>query len=333
MSRKTISRLTLSLATVLVFMLLGLHGLGLTAQMIVTATHVHKTPSGLDDPVWQKVPAVVVRVKGRESLDREEGTVVTKALYTDDSIYLLFHWEDPTKSVIKQSWQFDGEKWVHLQGNEDRLALLFEVTRINKFATKGCAVTCHSPPDEPRENWQFATKSTTEKGDLWHWKAARSDPYNHADDAWLTVASKPSGAYRETGRIKDVGKGGDFRNETADKTRPLYWQDPDERASTPGFLLMEEAIKIDDYSVFKPGDIVPYRLPKKPSGSRFDVKAISRYGHGRWTLMLYRKLDTGHDDDVVFDPRKQYSFAMAVFDNSGSDHSKATQPLTLKFRR
>jgi hypothetical protein len=49
--------------------------------------------------------------------------------------------------------------------------------------------------------------------------------------------------------------------------------------------------------------------------------------------MLHRKLDTGHDDDVVFDPRKRYSFAMALFDDSGADHSKATKPLILLFRR
>jgi hypothetical protein len=49
--------------------------------------------------------------------------------------------------------------------------------------------------------------------------------------------------------------------------------------------------------------------------------------------MLYRKLDTGHEDDVLFDPRKEYSFAMALFDDSGDDHSKATKPMTLRFGR
>ena len=96
---------------------------------------------------------------------------------------------------------------------------------------------------------------------------------------------------------------------------------------------MEEAVKITDYSRFKPGEVIPFRLPNKPSGSRFDVKALSRYANGGWTVMLYRKLDTGHEDDVVFNPKKNYSFAMAVFDDSGADHSKATQPIILKFSR
>ena len=110
-------------------------------------------------------------------------------------------------------------------------------------------------------------------------------------------------------------------------------QDPTKKPSVPGFLLLEEAIKITDYSIFRTGDVIPYRLPRQPTGSRFDVKAESRYGDGGWTVMLYRKLDTGHEDDVIFNPLKKYSFAVAVFDDSGADHSKATWPLTLGFER
>jgi hypothetical protein len=325
--------LSAALALILASLLLGLDRFGVTAQLIINASHVQKAPTGLDDPIWKKAPAVLVPVKGRESLGEKEETVFTKALYTADSIYFLFKWIDSSRSVTKQAWTFDGEKWVHQKGNEDRIALLFEITRINKFASRGCAVTCHSAPDEPRDDWKFATNNAAEKGDLWHWKAARSDPYNHADDAWLTVAGRPSGSYRETGRIKDSGRGGDVKNETKDKSKPFYMQNPAKKPSVPGFLLTEEAVRITDYSIFKAGDIIPHRLPKKPSDSRFDVKAVSRYADSGWTLMLYRKLDTGHEDDVIFNPRKQYSFAMALFDDSGADHSKATQPLILKFSR
>ncbi len=333
MSGRMVISLSVALSLILGGMLLGLNQLGLAAQLILNASHVQKAPTGLNDPIWKKTPAVLIPVKGRESLDQKGETVFTKVVYTDDSIYFLFKWIDPTRSVTKQAWKFDGEKWVHQEGNEDRIALLFEITRINKFATRGCAVTCHSPPDEPREDWKFATKTAAEKGDLWHWKAARSDPYNYADDASLTVAGRPSGAYRETGRVKDGGAGGDVKNETKDKSKPFYKQNPAKKPSVPGFLLTEEAVRITDYSMFKAGDVIPYRLPKKASGSRFDVKALSHHADSGWTVMLYRRLDTGHDDDVIFDTRKQYSFAMALFDDSGADHSKATQPMTLKFSR
>jgi hypothetical protein len=301
--------------------------------LVVTANYIETDPSGLDDPAWRKAEAVQLLIEGREKPAGSNGTVISRALYTDDSLYFLFKWKDPTRSTTKQSWQFDGQKWHHLPGNEDRIALLFEITRINKFATRGCAITCHSPADVPRNQWKFATRSAVEKGDLWHWKAARSAPYNYADDAWLTLAGNPTGSYRETGRRKDTGAGGDVKNQTMDGSRPYYMQDPNKQPSVPGSLLMEEAIEIADYSIFKTGDMIPFRLPVKPSGSRSDVMAISRHADGAWMVLLYRKLNTGHEDDVVFNPMKNYSFALAVFDDSGSDHSKATEPMTLKFNR
>ena len=301
--------------------------------LTINAVYVHETPIGLDDPIWQKVPSIPVPVEGRKSLNRVKGIVSTSVVYTNDSIYLLFNWNDPTRSIIKQSWRFDGSQWSHLEGNEDRLALLFEITRIDKFSSRGCTVACHSPADVPKKGWKFATQSAAEKGDLWHWKAARSDPYGYADDAWLTVAGNPSGSYRETGRRKDRGGGGDLKNQMKDMEKPRYMQNSSKKPKFSGILLMEDAIEIKDYSIFKKGDVIPYRLPLLPSGSRYDVKAKSQYKNGQWTVMLYRKLDTGNEDDVFFNPLKRYSFAMAVFDNSGADHSKATQALVLTFNR
>lgn len=301
--------------------------------LIVSTYYTDNAPTGLDDPIWKTAQAVQLLVEGREAAVGTNGTVTARALYTDDRLFFLFKWKDPTQSIIKQSWMFDGQKWYHLAGNEDRLALLFEITRIDKFATRGCAITCHSPADVPRKEWKLATKTDDEKGDLWHWKAARSAPYGYADDAWLTVAGNPTGSYRETGRRKDAGAGGDIKNQTSDGSRPLYMQDPAVKPSAPGFLLMEEASKITDYTIFKTGAIIPYRLPVKPSGSRFDVRATSRYADGGWMVMLSRKLNTGHEDDVMFNPKKRYSFALAVFDNSGSEHSKTTEPMTLVFSR
>ena len=304
-----------------------------TGVMTITARYVKTPPAGIDDAAWQRVAAVQVPVAGRLEMADVKGTVSTKSLFTDGELYFLLSWEDPKRSIVKESWQFDGGKWVHLKGDEDRIALLFEIDRINQFSTKSCAVVCHSPADLPRTQWKLATRSPSEKGDLWHWKAARSAPYLYADDGWLTVAGNPSGSYRETGRRYDTGSGGDIKNETPDGSRPLYMQDPARKPSAPGFLLMEEAVPITDYSMFKAGDVIPYRLPVKPSGSRFDVKADSRHADGRWTVMLQRKFNTGQDDDVVFDVRKRFSFAIAVFDDTGGDHSKATRSLVLNFKR
>jgi len=301
--------------------------------MTITARYAKTPPAGIDDPAWKRVAPVEVPVAGRLEMADVKGIVSTKALFTNDELFFLLSWEDPTCSVTKESWQFDGKKWVHLKGDEDRIALLFEIERINYFSSRSCTVVCHSPADLPRNQWNLATESPFEKGDLWHWKSARSAPYRHADDGWLTVAGNPSGSYRETGRRNDAGSGGDAKNEPPDASRPLYMQDPAQRPSVPGFLLMDEVVPIKDYSIFKAGDVIPYRLPAKPSGSRFDVKADSRHADGRWTVMLHRKFNTGQEDDVVFDVRKRFSFAIAVFDDTGADHSKATRSLVLDFKR
>ena len=49
--------------------------------------------------------------------------------------------------------------------------------------------------------------------------------------------------------------------------------------------------------------------------------------------MLSRKLDTGNEDDVAFNPKKDYSFAIALFDDSADEHSYDSEVLTLRFKR
>ena len=100
-----------------------------------------------------------------------------------------------------------------------------------------------------------------------------------------------------------------------------------------GILLASNAVEIKDYSAFKAGDTLTYRMPKNPEGSRGDIKAESNYANGSWTVMLSRNLDTGHDDDVAFNPRKKYNFAMALFDDSGDEDSYDSEVLTLQFKR
>jgi hypothetical protein len=295
------------------------------AKQTLTAVSVKEAPTSLDDARWQQAKAVEVPFEGKEQFAGLKAAVTVKALYTSDNVYFLFKWDDATKSVVKSAWEFDGQKWRHLKGNEDRIALLFEIDRINNFATKGCAVTCHGPAGAPAKDFKFATATATEKGDLWHWKAARSDPQKYADDGWLTVAGE------KTGRKGDAGSGGDVKNELEDKSKPRYMQDPSKQPSAPGFLLVEETVEIKDYSGFKAGDKITYQMPKKADGSFGDIKALSRYGGGAWTLMLARKLDTGHEDDVVFNPKKKYSFAMALFDDSGDENSYDSEVIALEF--
>jgi hypothetical protein len=320
--------LFLVLAFGVVFML-NSHEVTGAAKQSITAAKVKKAPAGLDDPVWQKAKAADVHFEGKEEFAGKKASVTTQAVYTDEEIYFLFSWKDADKSVTKGAWKFDGQKWSHQEGNEDRISLLFEINRINNFATKGCAVTCHVPEGASNaKDGKFGTTSAAEKGDLWHWKAARSDPAGFADDTYLTKISEKKG-----GRKSDAGKGGDTKNMTADKSMPKYMLAPGNKLAKNDILLVSHATEIKDYSVFKAGDTVTYRMPKMPEGSRADIKAVSRYADGGWRVMLSRQLDTGNDDDVAFNPRKKYNFAMALFDNSGDEDSYDSEVLMLQFSR
>jgi hypothetical protein len=312
-----------------VLFLFNSHEVTGAAKQSVTAVKVKKMPADLDDPAWQKAKAVNVPFEGKEKFAGKKASVTTKAVYTDQEIYFLFSWKDPNKSVAKGAWVYDGQKWSHQKGNEDRISLLFEINRIRNYATKGCAVVCHVPEGAPNaKDGKFGTSSAAEKGDLWHWKAARSDPAGFADDTWVTVISEKKG-----GRKGDAGKGGDTKNMTDDKSMPKYMLAPGNKLAKNDILLASHSVEIKDHSVFKAGDTITYRMPKTPEGSRADIKADSRYADGSWTVMLYRQLDTGHEDDVAFNPRKKYSFTMALFDDSGDEDSYDSEVLSLQFGR
>ena len=298
------------------------------SKQVLEVAKVKAAPAGLDDGIWKNAKAIQVPFEGKEVFAGKKATVATRAVYTNEAIYFLFKWKDPTLSVVKGAWQFDGSKWVHQKGNEDRISLLFEINRISNFATKGCAIVCHVPQGAPNaKDGKFGTTTAAEKGDLWHWKAARSDPAGVADDTWLTQISAKKG-----GRKSDAGKGGDQKNMTEDKSAPKYMLAPGKSLDKHGILLAAHAMEIPAGTTFKAGDTLTYRMPKKAEGSRGDIKAESRYGSGGWTVMLYRALDTGNEDDVAFNTRRKYNFAMALFDDSGDEDSYDSEVITLQFK-
>ena len=168
MSGRSLISLTLTLALIIGGMSLRLDRLAWAMhEQIVRATYVKNAPTGLDDTVWQSARAVEVSFSGGRQFPCKHAAVTTKAAYTDDSLYFLFKWNDSTRSVLYKAWKFDGKKWRNYNGYEDRITLLFEISRIKKFATKGCAMTCHGPGYAPKKEWTFATKTSAEIGDLW----------------------------------------------------------------------------------------------------------------------------------------------------------------------
>ena len=325
-------KFTISLSLCFALLIGTLHftapeAMGASKQVLIAAK-VKSAPTGLNDAVWEKSKAIDVPFEGKEVFAGKHTSVNTKAVYTKDSIFFLYKWKDADLSITKGAWKYEGEKWIHMKGNEDRISMLFEIDRINNFATKGCAIVCHVPEGATNaKDGKFGTLSAVEKGDLWHWKAARSDPAGYSDDTYLTKISEKKG-----GRKGDAGSGGDKKNITDDKSKPKYMLAPGKSLTKDGVLLAAHAVEITDYSVFKDGDTITYRMPKIPTGSFADIKADSRYANGEWTVMLSRKLETGNSDDTAFNPKRKYNFAMALFDNSGDEDSYDSEVIRLKFK-
>ncbi|NCO40268.1 MAG: hypothetical protein GW911_16920 [Armatimonadetes bacterium] len=77
---------------------------------------------------------------------------------------------------------------------------------------------------------------------------------------------------------------------------------------------------------------VPGSALREAQGSRADVRARAAYANGGWTVIIWRALNTGNVDDVVFNPAGgAIPIALAVMDNNGAAHNGTQGPWTVEF--
>jgi hypothetical protein len=142
------------------------------------------------------------------------------------------------------------------------------------------------------------------RADIWFWKAHRTNPSGYADDKWQRLSLEP---HRRAKVIQSPSYGSLYLMRMGDAGQSAY----------------------KDSLIFEyQGDVVPRFSPRSPQGSRADIRAKGRWHDGKWTIELARKLDTGHDDDIVFVPGGRYLFAVSCYEMA---HSKVNptwaQPL------
>jgi hypothetical protein len=131
-------------------------------------------------------------------------TVTMRSMYDASKIYFLAEWNDPTKSLNRDTWYFDPvtKKWMEesrkptfdAAGNktreafyEDKFAMLWNVNNsVAAFNTSGCYASCHTSLDPATHGGATArhyTGSSTEFLDMWHWKSVRTGlPSSQIDD-------------------------------------------------------------------------------------------------------------------------------------------------------
>ena len=289
----------------------------------IVSKKVAKDPSDINSPEWASAKEAVIINDGASGGPFEKRTleVRAKSVYTKGgNISVLISWPDSEQNITKEAWKFTKGKWDKQKGDEDKVAINWEIKRIKNFATKGCAVVCHSD-SKNQDDWKYHTPTATERGDIWAWRAGTSQPMAHAEDGYVD----------DDARKSDTGTGKAKKNEAADKKGPKYMQDPAKKPSIPGSLVDGEAVEIKG-AKFKEGDVVPGWVLSKFSGSMADVASRAKYAGGRWTVMLQRKLETSDkENDVQFDTRRDYNLGIAVFNSSSKHNSYNSAPLKVKF--
>lgn len=312
--------------------------------LVSLKTDAAPTLDGIGDEAgWDTAPVASYEVN--KGANMGESVVNIQSLYTDEMIYFLVTWADPTQSFMRSPWvkQADGS-WSKLadpddKGGdnnlyyEDKLAFIWTINNsIPKFERTGCNTACHLAKEGDTTGKPYGNKFTDEgMGDIWHWKSVRN--LNQLDDQYLDntawSADTPS-----AGRKSDPKDGGGYvDNQTEDKKMPM-WIAPNggSKDGAPGFILDTEKVAFDD-SLFAAGEMVPSIVISEFTGDRGDLSAGWAYADGVWTLEIGRKLVTGSEFDVQFsDLMLPYYFGVAVFDNAQVRHAFDKRPATLIFK-
>lgn len=246
---------------------------------------------GVMDSAWDRAPTIQVIAEG----NTQPGVLVPvtiRSMHTADAVAFLIQWPDPiAHRSYYQQVAGGGIEEERPDTPDDQLAL--------KFNISGSQLSC-----------MLAGKDITD--DVWHWKAARSDPAGYAQDRLFIVE-------RVRGGDPPAGPG-QYEASNGAPVRVRWVEDA-------GDALIE-VVPADSNGRGLPG----FRLGA-PTGSQADIRAKGIWSDGIWTLEMARSLDTGHEDDAVLRLDGKTKFSIAVFDASEGQVHANTRFLKLKFGR
>jgi hypothetical protein len=233
-----------------------------------------------DEPFWGTAPAII-------TLDFSSQRPITlKSVYTTDEVFFLVSFPDEDASETHKIWMWDAKEEVYREGPEREDVFVF------KWSMSGNNVNLALREAEPH------------RGDIWFWKACRTNPAGHADDKWQSMAL-------------EAGK--DTRPVPSPKYGKLHFL----RQGDVGEPPWEEKFFFE-YQ----GERLAKNYPQQPTGSRADVRAKGVWHNGQWTIEFARKHNTGHDDDVAFAPGEVYLFGVACYAMAfDTPHDAWSQPL------
>lgn len=321
----------------------------------LVATFTSTAPNlaaGAADPVWAKAAPLSADLTGGANFGAKPGakgesTVTLKAAYTNDMLYMLIQYKDPTNSVRRGPYQKQADgSWKKLKDPadkggddnvyyEDKWAMLWPVNEATAktFDTQGCAMACHEGQTKP-----YGNKYTNLPGqllDMWHMKGQRTGPLGFVDDQYTDDTRYDAKTAPNAGRKGDPGpQGGEYTNVALVNGKPAFMGRDAKAANAGGnyYIKRGDEVAFDD-SKFKAGDEVASIIINPLTGTdRGDVRTANTYANGMHTSVISRKLVTGSKFDVQFaNLAARYGFGFAAFDNAQVRHATSDDPMYLVF--
>jgi hypothetical protein len=295
---------------------------GLMGRTLV-ARRVSPISGELTAAAFDGASPLVIELANGAAFDKGRTRVTLRALHDGNEVFVLAEWPDPSENRRYMPWLKTDHGWQRLMSNEndesvfyeDKLALIFPTRFCPQFATFGCAAYCHAGGGRA-----YGYKGAEETVDVWHWKATRVDPVGQVDDKYW---SRVDFEAEDVGRHGDPKQSGGYaKNVGDDPTHPAFLP-ADPSAVYRGIIFKDRAVPYTPEAAEKtrPGTIIPGIVAAPAVGDRGDITCRSRHDHGRWQVLIRRKLDTGSEYDVKFVPGRCQSFACAAFDNSSKRHA------------
>ena len=295
---------------------------GLMRRNLV-AKRVSRIAAELTAEAFDGVSPLVIELANGAAYDKGRTQVTLRALHDGNEIFVLAEWLDPTENRRYMPWQKTADGWRRLVSDEndesifyeDKFALMFPTRFCPQFSTFGCAVYCHAGGGRA-----YGYKGAEETVDVWHWKATRVDPVGQIDDKYW---SRVDFEAKDVGRHGDPKQSGGYsKNVGDDPTHPAFLP-ADPSAVHRGIIFKDRAVPYSPEAAerIRPDTIIPGIVAAPAVGDRGDVACQSHHDHGRWQLLIRRKLDTGSQYDVKLIPGRSHPFGCAAFDNSSKRHA------------
>jgi len=247
---------------------------------------------------------------------------------------------------------------------EDKFAFLFPIGEVDGFSTSTCFASCHTASSIEKAKDKHTRHYLTTPGqkiDMWHWKRVRST-YNDRVDDQRIVYKDPPYSSSTNGRGGDANGGSGYSNNK--QTLTITGTDTD--VSVPKYIIPDATdyywigenqldteaklvTAVDENGVltYEGGTIDPSTggyeqgtgakrfpsiLTRNFTGARADITVKVQYTGTGWIAEFTRKLNTGDEDDAVFNPAEEIPFGLAIFNNAAIAHG-IKPGLNMKFEQ